>query len=463
MNRMRVKPLRVIINAQLPFDGSGGGIQQFLMSLLRALGSLEGPEEYVIVSSPWYDSEWLIKNAGPNQRVIQAPQPGGVTGGVAGRVRCYVNYLLAPYVEGPNPDLVKYCVNYLLAPHRDRAKALYLRLRRLASGRQILRVPQSRGFFESLGGDLVHFPYQEYFATMLPSVYNPHDLQHLQFPEFFSELDFANRELVYRTACSESVVVVADARCCKSDIIKNYGIDEEKIKVILLGSPTQYYADITEKTLAMVREKYKLPEVFAFYPAQTWPHKNHLQLIEAIKVLRDSGSPLHVVCTGTLNSYWPTLRHRIEDLNLEEYVSFLGFIDSVELRALYQLAQFVVFPSLFEGAGLPVLEAFNEGVPITCSTSASIPEYAGDAALFFDPTSPESIAEALKDMMCDEQLRATLKKKGAERIKLFDWESIAKTYRALYRQVAGCQLSDEDMHLLRRIEAGENGVVKNCQ
>ena len=157
---------------------------------------------------------------------------------------------------------------------------------------------------------------------------------------------------------------------------------------------------------------------------------------------------VNLTCTGRQNDFWPTIKKRINELRLGNQVRFLGFVRPIELRALYHLAQFVVFPSLFEGGGFPVLEAFHEGAPVACSDVTSLPEYGGDAALLFDPTSTESIAEAMYRMSTERELRATLRQRGSARIGLFTWEQTAKTYRALYRQVAGRLLSDEDHHLL---------------
>jgi glycosyltransferase involved in cell wall biosynthesis len=129
-------------------------------------------------------------------------------------------------------------------------------------------------------------------------------------------------------------------------------------------------------------------------------------------------------------------------------VRFLGYVTATELRAIYHAAQFVIFPSLFEGGGLPVLESFHESVPVACSNVTALPEYAGDAALLFHPFSIESIADVLRRMTTDADLRETLRQRGSARIRLFTWERTAKTYRALYRQVARAPLSDEDRALL---------------
>jgi glycosyltransferase involved in cell wall biosynthesis len=198
-----------------------------------------------------------------------------------------------------------------------------------------------------------------------------------------------------------------------------------------------------------IQAKIHLPDSFALYPAHTWEHKNHSCLLEALAGLRDrAGLIVNLVCTGERTTFGRTIARRIRELRLEQQTRFLGFVKPDELRALYHLAQFVIHPSLFEGGGLPVLEAFRAGVPVARSNVTSLPEYAGNAALLFDPTNVASIADALRQMATNVALREELRQRGSERIRLFTWERTAKMYRALYRQVAGVPLSEEDSALL---------------
>ena len=188
---------------------------------------------------------------------------------------------------------------------------------------------------------------------------------------------------------------------------------------------------------------------FAFYPAVTWPHKNHLRLLEALAALRDRGVLVPLVCTGYREAtHWPQIEARVRELNLDNQVQFLGIVPAQQLRAIYRLARFVVIPTLFEAASAPVFEAWNEGVPVACSTVTSLPQQVGDAALLFDPTSVEGIAAALVRMVTDESLRSTLVASGRRRLQDFSWERTARAYRALYRRAAGRRLTDEERVLL---------------
>ena len=127
---------------------------------------------------------------------------------------------------------------------------------------------------------------------------------------------------------------------------------------------------------------------------------------------------------------------------------FLGYLPPADLNAIYELTDFIVYPSLFEGGSFPMLEAFHKEIAVTSSNVTALPEYGGDAVLFFDPNSPASIADALKKMWHDAALRQRLIRNGKQRVAHYVWTNAARAYRALYRKIAGQRLSEEDHHLL---------------
>jgi glycosyltransferase involved in cell wall biosynthesis len=427
-----MRPLRIIIEAQMPGDGTRGGVQQFTASLIRALGRLpDGTEEYVVVG-PRRDDDWLRPLLGPNQTLISGPPPP------VGSQEYYTQLLSRLHLplDRLYRRLQVFFNRPLVSPH----------------------VPKSRGFYESLGGDVLHFPYQNFVLTDIPTVYNPHDLQHLHYPEFFSAQEIAFRETVWRAGCAHARAVVTASRWVKDDIATKYAVGREKLFSILYGSPTELHEPVAPELLDETRKKFAIDSPFALYPAQTWPHKNHLRLLDAFALLRkEKQFHLKLICTGSRNFFWPDIKRHLKELRLSDHVFFPGFVNFAELRALYRLASFVVFPSLFEGAGFPILEAFKEGTPVTSSGVTSIPEYAGDAALFFDPDSVESIARAIERMHDDAATRVELAKRGSERIKRFSWDRTARAYRAVYRKIGGQPLSDEEELLL---EAGHETLAK---
>src|SRR5262249_15792980 len=148
---------------------------------------------------------------------------------------------------------------------------------------------------------------------------------------------------------------------------------------------------------------------FAIYPAVTWQHKNHVRLLEALALLRETrGLVVPLVCTGSQYSYWSEIERRIDELKLTEQVKFVGFVPDEEFRCLYRLSQFLVVPTLFEASSLPIFEAWYEGVPVACSNATALPDQALDAALFFDPLEVGAIADAIALMTTDANLRREL-------------------------------------------------------
>jgi len=394
-----------VINAQLPPGGQAGGIEQFVTSLVSALGKLDdGEDEYLIVG-PRPDPTWLEPHLGANQKLITHGMPA------------------------------------------DRP-ALSVRLRRRIRG-AFHGVPErlEDPFFDALGADVVHFPYQSFRRCGTPTIFNPHDLQHCHYPEFFSDEDLVVRRALYPAACREARFVATESDWVRRDVVEQFQVDETKVVTIYRGAPTDFYAPTTSEAAEKTRRDFALPGRFALYPAQTWPHKNHLALLEAIARLRDEGLEMHLVCTGRQNDFWPTIASRLEELALTRQVRFLGFVEPSQLRALYRLAEFLIIPSLFEGGGFPLVEGFAEGVPVASSSATALPEYAGDAAFLFEPT-VSGIADAIRRMFLDPALRDLLRQRGRDRAATFSWRQTALSYRALYRKTAGSELSAAETRLL---------------
>lgn len=416
-------PMHIAINAQRSPGGGAGGVESVLIGLVSALGKLEdGDEEYIIIG-PWENLDWLKPYMGQNQRLVRGPKPDDNQ-----RPFNTVPAWLRPAATSVH----KWLYNFINPPPKN-------------------LVPLSNGFYESLGCDVIHFPDQRFTICSLPSIYNPHDLQHLHYPQFFTPSAIQWREEIYQSGCHYARVVVAGSQWVKDDIIEQYGINPNKIQVIPWGAPTQALSEPTQELLQFVRKKYVLPETFAFYPAMLWEHKNHLRLLDALAYLRDQkGLMMNLVCTGNLQStFWPKIKAHLETLDLQSQVQFLGLVPSDELRAIYKVSQFVVVPTLFEAASGPVFEAWLEGIPVACSTVTSLPEQVRDAAILFDPFSIKAIAEALERMAMDENLRDELRRKGRMRLLDFSWERTAKAYRAVYRRIADRPLSEEDHSLLK--------------
>ncbi len=415
-------PLRIAINAQFLPGGGAGGVESVLIGLVHALGQLnDGPEEYFIIG-PWQNPDWMKPYLGTNQRIVSGPEPPQHASNLTLRALGLLNRKLGGFI-----------LRYIMG-----------------AGRVWPEVPVSDGFYESLGCDVIHFPYQNFVVCALPSIYNPHDLQHLHYPQFFTPQILALHETIYPAGCRFAHTVVAGSQWVKQDIIEHYCVSPGKIQVIPWAPPTQAYPEPSPEILNEVKEKYRLDMPFCLYPSVTWEHKNHIRLLEALALLRDrEGLAINLLCTGAqYPQFWPRIEMRIQELNLHQQVRFTGRVSFEDLRALYRLAQFVVVPTLFEAASGPVFESWLEGTPVACSNVTSLPEQAGDAALLFDPLSVEAIAQAVVQMATNGNLREELQRRGARRLQDFSWERTAKAYRAVYRRAAGRPLSEEDRWLL---------------
>jgi glycosyltransferase involved in cell wall biosynthesis len=410
--------LKVAINAQLIPGAGVGGVHSVLLGLVHALAKLDGPEEYVVIV-PWEEPDWLNPYLGRNQRVVR----------------------------GKKMDAFKRALGPAKPLGKLARRAMAWKPARSEGSPGLAR---SNGFFEGLGCSVVHFPYQHFVISDIPAVFNPHDLQHAHYPQFFTPAELQWREVTYGAGCRAAHTVAVSSEWVKQDVIRHYQIEPKKIQVIRWAPPTQSYAEPTAETLEAVVRSYGLAKSFALYPAMTFEHKNHIRLLEALALLRDHRAlKLNLVCTGHQNDFFPQIQKVVADLRLDEQVRFLGMVPPGHLRALYRQAQFMVFPSLFEAAGGPLVEAWGEGTPVTCSAVTSIPEQAGDAALLFDPLSVEAIATSLEEMATSSTLRERLRIRGRARLECFSWESTAKAYRAVYRRAAGVTLNDEDRSILQ--------------
>ena len=318
------------------------------------------------------------------------------------------------------------------------------------AARREIRVPPSDGLVEAAGIEVMHFALQHGFSTRIPSIYVPHDLQHRHHPELFTRYELRWRDAYYPFLARQAAQVVALTRSGKQDIVRRLGIDPERVRVIGWAPVLDAYPRLDERALEALRARLDLPAEYALYPAQTFRHKNHERLVEALALLRRRGLRVPLVCSGRRGDAYPALARLVRRLGLADQVRFLGFVPPAEMQALYRFARLLVFPSLFEGFGMPIQEAFRAGVPVACSAAASLPEVAGDAAVLFDPCRVDAIADAAARVWTDRDLAAQLVQRGRRLAAGRTWVDVARSYRALYRLVGGRALGEADRELLGR-------------
>jgi alpha-1,3-rhamnosyl/mannosyltransferase len=297
----------------------------------------------------------------------------------------------------------------------------------LTAGEQ-LRLPS---LLRSLAPDVTHFPsWMVPCAAPRPFVLTIHDIIPLRLPQHFP----ARRRLLFRASLALSLRFAACAICMsqatRSDLESVFRGIHCQLEVIPegVGEPFGLRA---KNELDAVRRRYELPDQFVLCVGSNKPHKNLSRLVDAYARL---GRTPPLILAGREDPRYPQVRRRVEQLGLGNRVRFMGAVPEEDLPALYGNAMAFVFPSLYEGFGLPPLEAMAGGTPVACSEIPSLREAVGEAALRFDPSSPDSIASALQRILEDEKLRERLRAAGLRRAAELTWDLAAQKTLDVLRQ-----------------------------
>jgi glycosyltransferase involved in cell wall biosynthesis len=297
---------------------------------------------------------------------------------------------------------------------------------------------------EKLSPDLVHFVFQRGYKTASDFLYQPHDLQHLHYPGFFSPKVIRDRETKYRYLSSHSKNIVVGTQWIKNDVIDKYGATSDKVKVIPLAP---YFHPVESELL----ENEGFSEIrfkkFIFYPAAPWPHKNHSIIFSALSQLRKKGLIIPIVLSGP-RSTGIDLSLLVQEFGIEDQVQDIGFVTDTELQHVYKSATALVMPSLFEAESLPVWEAFAAGIPVLCSDVTSMPDQIGNAGLLFNPFDASDLAEKIANIWNDNSLQIALVSRGALQLSRISWKETAKRYLTLYRNSMLLPVSTNELETL---------------
>jgi glycosyltransferase involved in cell wall biosynthesis len=276
-------------------------------------------------------------------------------------------------------------------------------------------------------------------AVPCRSVVTIHDTIHLMFPQYLPNKGaYAYARSLMWAAARRSDRILTVSESSKRDIMHYFGVSPEKIVVVYNALDERFGTEPPAEEVARVRERFQLDHGFVLYVGNIKPHKNLVRLIDAFDGLRRDGfDDLKLLIIGDEISRWPALRRAVHRHKLHKHVRFLGFQTDQTLASLYRLAAVFVFPSLYEGFGLPPLEAMASGTPVVTSNVSSLPEVAGDAAVLVDPYDADAIRDGIKRVLTDPVLRQELRRKGLQRAREFSWErSVART-REIYIEAAG--------------------------
>jgi glycosyltransferase involved in cell wall biosynthesis len=285
--------------------------------------------------------------------------------------------------------------------------------------------------------DLIHHPFTVMtpLGSGIPGVLTFWDMQHEFFPEFFNRFELRKRRLIYPESVREAARIIVSSGFTGDCLVERYGIAKEKIEVIPTGYGPEYRVIDDPEGMQHIRKKYGLDRPFLFYPAATWPHKNHRNLLAALKILKESyGFDGELLLSGIAMQSHGEIMVEAERLGLSGNVRLLGYLPSGDLPYLYNCARMMVFPSLFEGFGIPLVEAMACGCPVACSNTTSLPEVAGEAGALFDPCKPDQIAETIWSVWDNEAKQREMRERGRNRTHFFTWDETVRKTIEVYRK-----------------------------
>lgn len=291
-----------------------------------------------------------------------------------------------------------------------------------------------------LGLDLIHDPTGVtpllFGAGGAQAVVTVHDVFTWSCPGTSTWLD----TLIYRywlpRVWPKADLVITVSQASKADIVRFLGIPAAKIRVIYEGVGNTYQAQ-SEAEIECVRLKHRLPDRYILFVGSVEKRKNLSGLLQAYASLRRANHVPHLVIVGAAGRKGVSVADIVDGPDLEDFVRRTGYVPESDLPALYSGAEMFVFPSLYEGFGLPPLEAMACGTPVVCSNAASLPEVVGDAAVTVDPYDVDALADAMHRVLTDPELREDLRAQGLERARQFTWERTARETLAVYREVCG--------------------------
>jgi len=280
--------------------------------------------------------------------------------------------------------------------------------------------------------DLFHSPYYiKPYLLPCPSVVTIYDLIPRLYPQYTSPWARGIFQMAIRLATVTSRLVISVSQSAKEDLVRLLGVLPSKVWVTPLGVDTQFNP-ANEKAIFNLRQKHDLPEGYILYLGINKPHKNLVRLVEAFAKVKIGRK---LVLAGKEDPRYREVHEVVKQLSLQDRVVFSGQVPEDDLPALYSGAALFVFPSLYEGFGLPLLEAMACGVPVVCSSTSSLPEIAGRAAVMVDPLDVSQLARALERVLGDSDLRASMRQEGLKQAAHFSWERTAKETLGVYRQV----------------------------
>lgn len=386
--------------------GKNGGAKILAIELLKSFHEMAVQDQFLILTASWNHEDLAILD-GPNMRracVLTGQEPT------------------------PKAPYTRYSPRFYRAMGR-----ITRHLRRFTS-----RQSSMGKSLTAQGVDLLFCPFTapSYAEGNIPTVSVVLDLQHRELPQFFSlhEIGLRNDFMAKLTRKADRIICISEYT--RKTVLKHLEIPPERTHAVPISIQTRLSRPEAEKSVEYLKDFGVAERPYMFYPANFWPHKNHSMLLTAYGMFlaRNPDSPIDLVFTGALNGGEDVIKQAVMQMGLEKRVHFLGFVPEEKLAAVWFGCEFLIFPSLYEGFGIPVLEAMSIGKPVLCSDRTSLPEVAGDAALYFDPRKPEALVKCIEKIMSDASLRTILVEKGWIRAGLFRPDDMTGQYLEIFKK-----------------------------
>lgn len=281
--------------------------------------------------------------------------------------------------------------------------------------------------------DVLH---TQYYAPIIKNcrlVVTIHDVSFIHYPECFNRMELIRNKLWIRNAAKRADSILTVSEYSKQDIVNQFGVDKNKVHVTHLA-PSNIFKKLENKEVEEAEKKFEIEEPYILAVGNLQPRKNLVRLINSYVKLKENGDFKHkLVIVGKKAWKYDSIFSTLKNHNLFDHIILTDYVSEEDLVRLYNGADIFVYPSIFEGFGLPVIEAMACGAPVITSNTTSLPEVAGDAAVYIDPYSEEDIINKIKSLSMDSELRAKLKQKGLDRAKSFSWKTTASKVMDTYR------------------------------
>jgi len=260
-----------------------------------------------------------------------------------------------------------------------------------------------------------------HFFLNKPFVFTLHDMQEKYYPHYFTLYERFTRWINNKTLAKCAFKIICESEYVKKDIIKFTATIPDNVVIIQSPPPENLVNFLFNKsTYSKIKNKYNLPNNYIIYPAQSWPHKNHLKLLEAFSIVNKNHLGIKLILTGNINNNYKNILKKIDELGISNKVKHLGCISYEELLYVYKMSIMLVMPTLFESVSIPIYESFFLKVPVCASNVLAIPEQVGDAGILFDPNDVYDMADKISILLNDEKLRNEKKDLGFEMVSNFN-------------------------------------------